>query len=160
MANSVTRELVDAFYEAYASQEPGRVAPFLHDDVEWTISGPVDVLSFCGTRHGKAAVADLSDRVIPGVFRVVSFSQDSIVMDGDRVATLNHMLARGCANDRTISYRLAHFFHFCDGRIIKFVSLLDSFDAAEQMLGRRFDVDVAAPTDLPELTDVGGIVAV
>ena len=46
-----------------------RAAEFFADDVEWTISGPVDVLLFCGTRRGKAAVLDMMERLVPLVFR-------------------------------------------------------------------------------------------
>ena len=160
MANSVTRALVDAFYEAYASHDTARLAAFLHDDVRWQITGPVDVLPFCGLRRGKAAVIDLADRVVPSVYRVVSFQQDSVLVDGDRVATLNRMSGRRCADGRSISYRLAHFIRFSDGKVIENISLLDSFDAAEQMLGHPLEVDNAAPADLPELSDAGSIVAV
>ena len=34
-----------------------------------------------------------------------------------------------------ISYRLAHFLRFRDGKIVENLSLLDSFDAVEQVLG-------------------------
>ena len=160
MTNAVSREMVDAFYAAYASHDTVRLAELLHDDVQWTISGPVSVLTYCGTRRGKAEVLDLVDRVIPGLFRVTGFVQDSVVVDGDRVATLNRLTARRCADGRVISYRLAHFIRYCDGKLIENVSLIDSFDAAEQMLGHPLDVHDQNMTELPELTDAGGLVVV
>lgn len=135
MTNAVPRSVVKAFYEAYASRDAKRVAEFLDDDVEWTISGPVDVLPFCGTRHGKAAVLDLIERLVPETFRVVSFVPTSMVVDGDRVATLNRLSATHTGDGRVISYRLAHFIRFRAGKVISNLSLIDSFDAAEQVLG-------------------------
>ncbi len=140
MTQTVSIERVDAFYEAYANHDTQKLAAMLHDDAAWTISGPVDVLGYCGAHHGKADVVDLIDRIIPSFFRVVSFVRESILIDGDRVATLNRLSARRSVDGRTISYRLAHFLRFCDGKLIENVSLIDSFDAAEQMLGHPLDV--------------------
>ncbi|HEY0303308.1 MAG TPA: nuclear transport factor 2 family protein, partial [Rhizomicrobium sp.] len=109
MTYSVPRAVVNAFYEAYASHDTVRIAQLLHDDIEWTISGPVDVLAWCGTRRGKAAVIDLVDRVIPSLFRVSHLVQEAVLVDGDCAATLNRMSARRCDDGRVISYRLAHF---------------------------------------------------
>src|SRR5664279_2509192 len=102
MADPVTRAVVEAFYRAYAAHDAAKVAEFLDDDVEWTISGPVDVLPFCGTRHGKAAVLDLIERKVTEVFRVVSFVPDAMLVDGNQVATLIRLSARS-SDGRTIS---------------------------------------------------------
>jgi ketosteroid isomerase-like protein len=72
------------FYKAYAARDANKIGEFLDDDVEWTISGPVYVLPFCGTRHGNAAVLDLIDRLVPEVFRVFSFVPDAVLVDGDQ----------------------------------------------------------------------------
>jgi ketosteroid isomerase-like protein len=148
MAETVSREKLNAFYEAYFYHDAAKVADLLHDDVVWTLSGPVGVLSYCGSYRGKAAVMDLVGRVVPAIFRVFNFIQDSVLMDGDRVATLNRLSGRRTADGRVISYRLAHFLRFRDGKVIENLSLMDSFNAAEQVLGRSFDVhgEVAAVT--------------
>src|ERR1017187_6949243 len=140
MSNSVSRAEVEAFYRAYVAREAATAAEFLDDDVEWTISGPVDVLPFCGTRRGKAAVLDLMDRLVPGVFRVFSFVPDTMLVDGNQVATLNRLSARRRDDGRAISYRLAHFMRFRDGKVIKNITLIDSFDAVEQVLGHPLAV--------------------
>ncbi len=119
MANPVPRPLVDAFYKAYAARDANKVAEFLDDNVTWTISGPVDVIPFCGTRYGKAAVIDLIVRLVPEVFRVFSFTAESMVVDGDRASTLNRLSATRSGDGRVISYRLAHFLRFRDGKVIE-----------------------------------------
>ncbi len=58
-----------------------------------------------------------------------------MLIDGDRVATLNRLWADTSADGRIISYRLAHFLRFRDGKVAENLSLLDSFDAVEQVLG-------------------------
>lgn len=146
MTYTVSRAVVEAFYKAYATHDTAGLAPLLHDDIEWTISGPVEVLAWCGKRRGKAAVIDLVDRLIPSLFRVVNLTQEAVLVDGDRAATLNRMSARRCEDGRVISYRLAHFMRFRDDQVISNLSLIDSFDAVEQMLGHSLSVHDAART--------------
>jgi ketosteroid isomerase-like protein len=134
MADPTMRSLVEAFYAAYATREPRQVAPFLHDAVAWTVSGPIELLPFCGTHRGKAAVLDLIGRQVPDVFRVYSFAPESMLVDGDRAAMLSRQRAR--TNDgRVLSFRVANFLRFHDGKLIENMPLLDSFDAVEQVLG-------------------------
>ncbi len=135
MTEPVSRAVVEAFYNAYTVRDLKRTADFLADDVEWTISGPVDVLLFCGTRRGKAAVLDMMARLVPDVFDIIKFTPNSMLIDGDQVATLNRLWARRKSNGRIISYRLAHFMRFRDGKVVENLSLIDSFDAVEQVLG-------------------------
>ena len=155
MTHTVTLEMAQAFYKAYAARDTARMAEFIADDVEWTISGPVGVLPFCGTRNGKKAVLALIDEAIPAVFQVHGFVLDQLLVDGDRVASLNRLSARA-PDGRVISYRLAHFFRFRDGKIVENLSLIDSFDAVEQVLGHPL------VPDSPPLADenAGDIVAV
>ena len=134
MSYSVPRSLVAAFYKAYAARDHDTVADFLDDDVNWTISGPVDLLRFCGTRQGKPAALDMMARVVPQVFHIVSFVQEAILVDGDRVASLNRLSAS--LGERVVSYRLAHHLRFRDGKVVDMLSLIDSFDAVQQVLGR------------------------
>ncbi len=154
MTETVSRKLVDAFYEAYASHNTENLAAMLRDDVIWTISGPVDVLSYCGIHRGKAAVIHLADKIIPNTYRVVSFTRDSILIDGDRVATLNRITGRRCADGRVITYRLAHFLHFRDSQLIEVTSIIDSFDAAEQMLGHPLEVHDGHKANIGNLVSV------
>jgi len=154
MDNPVTRARVEAFLEVYAARDAEKVAEFLHDDVVWTISGPVDVLPFCGTHRGKAEVVDLIGRQVPAVLRVFHFVPDAFLIDGDRVAALTRLSARHAADGRVISYRVANFFRFSDGKLIDNVSLLDSFDVVEQVLGHALHVH-----DAPMTAD-GDLVAV
>ena len=135
MSYSVPREVVEGFYAAYAARDIERTAAFLDDDVHWTISGPVDLLAFCGIRRGKAAVLDMMRRQVAEVFSIYSFVTDAMLIEGDQVATFNRLSARMDEDGRVISYRLAHFMRFRAGKVVENLSLIDSFDAAEQVLG-------------------------
>lgn len=148
-----TRDLVEAFYEAFTRRDSSAMAPYLADDVEWTVSGPVDVLPFCGSHRGRQAVLDLVDHGIPAVFKVFAFVLDRMVVDGDRAATLHRVSAR-TPNQRVVSYRVAHFFEFRDGKLVENLTLIDSFDAVEQVLGHPLSLDsaVGGHADEGELT--------
>jgi len=136
MSYMLSRAVLDAFYKAYATREADKIAPFIHDDVEWTISGPVDYLPFCGTHSGKAAVMDMIENKVKAVLRTFSFVPESIVIDGDRVAMLSRQSARRTKDGATISYRVANVMRFKDDKVIENFSLIDSFDAVEQVLGQ------------------------
>jgi ketosteroid isomerase-like protein len=154
MAYEVPRSVVDAFYAVYATRDADKIAQYLHDDIEWTISGPVDYLAFCGTHRGKAAAIDLIKRQIPLVLRTHDFMLEAIVVDGDQAAMLSRQSSRRTADDRAISYRVANFMRFLDGKVVENISLIDTFDAVEQVLGRPL-----ALHDAPRI-DRGGLVVV
>jgi ketosteroid isomerase-like protein len=131
----VPRPLVEAFYEVYASRDVTKIAPYLDDDVEWTISGPVDLLPFCGTHRGKAEVLDMIGRQVPAVLRTFSFVPEAMLVQGDQAAMLSRQSSRRTVDGRTMSYRVANFMRFRNDVLLSNLSLIDSFDAVEQVLG-------------------------
>jgi ketosteroid isomerase-like protein len=152
---SVSRDTVERFRSVYALRDVDKIAEFLADDVEWTISGPVEYLEFCGTHRGKANVLDLISRKIRRVLRTFNFEPEAVVIDGDQVAMLHRQSSRRTEDGRVINYRVANFIRFRDGKIVQNLSLLDSFDAVEQVLGQRIQFDLGKPPAEP-----AGIVAV
>lgn len=58
-----------------------------------------------------------------------------MLINGERAAPVNDLSARPPESGRTICLRVAHFLRFRDGKIIENVSIVDSCDAAEQVLG-------------------------
>lgn len=137
MSYEVPRALAQAFYDVYATRDADRIAYFLHGDVEWTISGPVDYLTFCGTHRGKTAVLDMIRRQIPLVLRTYRFEPErELVVDGDQAAALSRQCARRTADGAAVSYRVANFMRFRDDKLVQNLTLIDTFDAVEQLLGR------------------------
>jgi ketosteroid isomerase-like protein len=140
----VSRQIVDAFYEALAAacaqRDLARIVPFLHNDIEWTINGPVDVLTYCGARHGPVGVLYLIARVQPGVVIITAFRREGVLGDGDGAAALVRLTGVHTASGAIVSYRVAQFMRFCDNQVIEFHAVIDSFDAAEQVLGRPLEL--------------------
>ncbi len=148
MAGPVAHSVVKAFYEAYVSRDPARIASFVHDDVAWIIMGPVDVLSFCGEHRGKAAVIALFAARIPELIEFRGFDPEEMLIDGDRVAMFGRLSGIQRSTGRGISYRCAQFVHFRNGKVISFRAIIDSFDAAEQLIGHRIAVKRRSESEL------------
>jgi ketosteroid isomerase-like protein len=96
----------------------------------------------------------LLERDIPEFLAKRRFVPSATLMDGDRAAVLGRLVATKRHDGHAVSYRTAHFMRFRDEKVIEYVSIIDSFDAVEQMIGRRLDVH-----DDHE-TKMGGLVAV
>jgi ketosteroid isomerase-like protein len=155
---AVSRSTVQAFYLAYVTRDSVRIEPLLDDDVEWMISGPVDVLPFCGQRRGKTSVLEIFDRLIPETFEITGFEPQSLLIDGDRVAMMSVLSAVTQEHSRKISYRVAHFMRFRNDKVVEFCSIIDSFDAAEQVLGHS--IDVSQQLSERDLTAAGDLIMV
>lgn len=141
MTNPVTRQVVERFYAALAVRDLETLAPYLDDDVVWTISGPVDILPICGRHSGKANVLRMLDGQVPTLFTDRRFTVSAMLIDGDRAAVLGRLTATLYANGRSISYRTGKFMQFRDGKLIDYTSIIDSFDAAEQVLGHSLGMN-------------------
>ncbi len=144
MTDPVARSAAQAFYRAYVSRDPAQIAACLDDDVEWSIVGPVDLLPFCGQHRGKKAVIKLFTHLIPEIFEFRSFEPKEFLVDGDRAATFSRLSGVQRSTGRIISYRCAQFLRFREDKLVCFRAIIDSFDAAEQMIGRSIDLKLDA----------------
>jgi ketosteroid isomerase-like protein len=140
MDETISRAGVEAFYRAVGERDHETAARYLADDVVWTIAGPIDILPFCGTCRGKAAVLNLLERLIPATIGTRQIVAEAILVDGDRAAALSRLTGKRNDNGRSISYRLAQFFMFRDGKVVEYFAVLDSFDAVEQVIGHRIEM--------------------
>lgn len=154
MSDFVPRAVVEAFYRALASGDVETLAGYLDDEVTWTISGPVDVLPFCGQRSGKALVLKLLGSDIPELLHKRRLVPNDILVDGNRAAVFGKLMASRCDLDQPISYRLAQFARFRDEKLVEFISIIDSFDAVEQVLGHPIAVHDGRHADTGDLIAV------
>lgn len=84
---------------------------------------------------------------VPSVLPTREFIPDVKLVDGDRAAILGRLHGTHFLDGRSINYRISHFMKFRNGRLVEYLSVLDSFDAAEQMLGHRLDGADTAPVE-------------
>lgn len=122
-----------------ADRDGNTLASYLHNDVVWTISGPVDILPFCGWRVGKDGVMKLLMQDSPAFLSDRRFVPNTMLIDGSNAAVLARLTAIKREDGHAISYRIAHFIKFHEEMVVEYVSIIDSFDAVEQMLGYNLD---------------------
>lgn len=155
---TITHDFVREFLRTRQTCNPAQLEPYLDDDVDWLISGPVDVLPHCGHRKGKAAVIDMVCRIAPDIFDKRNFEIDHLLVQGDYAATMSRFRATHAVTKRSISYRSAHFMRFRDDKLVWFRGLIDSFSATEQFMGHELDLDHAP--DLISIAPDGDLVEV
>lgn len=120
-----------------------RLEPFLHDDVEWMVFGPMDLLPFFGRRQGKQAVLAMC-REIAATLELQKCEKEASLFDGQNAAAMVKITTLYKPTGRVLSLRLAQFAQFRDGKLQRIRAVFDSFDAAEQTLGRQIDLSAAA----------------
>jgi ketosteroid isomerase-like protein len=140
--------LVKEYFQACVSRDPQRISKCLDDDVLWSLGGPVDLLPFCGQRRGKQAVIDTIVGLTPTVMRMTGMDIEELLTDGDRAAAIIRVTAIHAGTGRTVSYRNAHFMRFRDGKMVELRALIDTFDAAEQILGHPINTSLDTPPDI------------
>jgi len=139
MPNTVSRDRAAAFYNALATRDPDRIAPFLDDDVDWLLVGPVELFAYCGQHVGKAAVLD--------VFHQIGQSEhahgnvrDFLLVDDDCAAALTRLRNTEIRTGREINFRVAHFARFRNSKVIEYCGMPDSLGKIEQTLGHPLDM--------------------
>ncbi len=128
------REFVRTFCEALASRDPSQLRPMLADDVEWTIFGPIDYFPCFGTRRGKEAVIEAMCREIADYLQLQRCDFERMLFDGDSGASLVRVSAQHIPSGRVLTFRMAQFIKFRDGKLVEMRAILDSFDVVEQVL--------------------------
>ncbi len=143
MSDHPMRGFVRAFCDALSAREPARIAPLIHDDIDWTVFGPVDLLPFFGHRKGQAAVLSMLGRIAENL-QLRGCDMERALTDGDHAAIMMRVIARDLRSSRTLSLRLALFAQFSGDKLTVLRAVFDTFDAAEQALGRHIDLSAAA----------------
>lgn len=143
MTEMTMRGFVRAFCEAFLTRDVERIAVYLDDDVDWIVFGPVDLFPFFGQRSGRQAVLDMYAD-LEASLEIKSCERDSTLVDGDQAASMIRLTAVHKQTGRTLTMRLAHLAQFRGGKVVRMRALFDSFDFAEQVLGREISLTAAA----------------
>ena len=149
MTTAVSAELVREFFAARVAGDRARIGALIDDDIDWSISGPVDILPYAGHRRGKQAVLDTVVHLGRKIFEITDVQIDDIVVDGDKAIVRTRLSGVHRPTGRRISYHGAQLLAYRDGMIIRYRAIIDSFDAAEQVLGREIDISDAPPNAGP-----------
>jgi ketosteroid isomerase-like protein len=128
-----------SFYQALGARDWPRLETYLEGDVDWIMFGPVDVLPDCGVRHGKAAVISMF-RDAQRHIATAEFRPDFLVVDGDRAAAFLRQTGFLKGTGRKVVLRVAHFMRLRGHAIAQFRGIVDSLDAAAQVMDTWVDM--------------------
>jgi ketosteroid isomerase-like protein len=135
MPEDATRAAVTDLYDAYARGDGERVARYIDDEIDWVIHGPVQVFPFAGARRGKRAVLDALGAIAKD-YSIERYVPQLVAVDGDSAAVMSNVAFRQRSTGRVLSFHIADFMRFRDGRIVEFREFANTFDLVEQALGR------------------------
>jgi ketosteroid isomerase-like protein len=138
MTTATSRDRIESFLETLATRDPESIGSFLADDIDWLLTGPIELFPYCGQRIGKEAVVD-AYRLIASTLNITELKRDHALIDGDSVATLARIGARHESGNE-VSLRVATFTRFRDGMVVEMCTIMDSLGMVEQVLGRPLDL--------------------
>lgn len=143
MTVEILRGFSRALCDALATHDTQPIEPFLHPDVEWMMYGPVDLFPFMGQRKGKDTVL-AAIRELAATVTLTRCEPERVLFDGSEAASLVRLTAQDHRSGRTLTVRMAQFASAQDGQLRSVRLLFDTLDAAEQALGREFDLSQVA----------------
>jgi uncharacterized protein len=121
--------LVQKVYDAFGRGDLQTILSCLADDIDWTTEGP-EIVPFAGKRKGLAQAK--------GFFEALATTQtgmkltiDRMIAQGDMVATTGRYACTVTATGKKMDSPIGHFFTIRDGKICRYVGLLDTAATAE-----------------------------
>ena len=124
-----------AVHSAINERQLEDLEALIDEDVDWAIYGPIEMFPFLGARRGKAAVLEVI-RQITDNFRIHRFDRESIMLGVDSASSMMRYSLTVLDSGKPVNLRVAHFARFRAGRLFSLRVLVDSFELAEQALGR------------------------
>jgi ketosteroid isomerase-like protein len=133
------RKRVYEIYEAFSAGKLDLLADTFDENVDFRSTAPIEVFPYLGHRRGKTEVVKTL-WAVHGEFAPVTFLPIWMVAQDDTAGVLLSMHATHRATGREIRLFASHFLRFRNDRIVEYRAIIDSFEAAQQVLGREFDV--------------------
>jgi ketosteroid isomerase-like protein len=139
MTKSALHARLDTLYAAFQRGQIDFVLNSFDDDIEFISNAPIELFPFLGHRRGKTAVAQ-AIKSVHDEFDIQSYEPVSALVESEQAAVM--LFARGISRKtgRSVQLAIAHFLKFRNDKIIELREFMDSFSAAEQMLGRALDI--------------------
>lgn len=138
MATEMTRAALEDMIDAFQCGDHERLAARYDDDIQWLLYAPTSIFPFAGLKQGKSAVLT-GLLLLYQSYSIAGHDVSLTVVDGHRAASITDIRLIQRSTGRVITAKLASFFRFRDGRLVGYRGFTDSFDWAEQVLGREID---------------------
>ena len=115
----MSRETLEALYDAFGRGDMEAVAATYADDIEWRVNGPSPV---AGTYHGKDAVFEFFQRMMGQYEGTLSVEVTAMVADDEHGFV--HVRESATRPDE-VTYSGIHAWRFRDGKCAGFESFYD-----------------------------------
>ena len=111
--------LVKRLYDAFAETDIIELLTALHDDIEWVMPGPPEILPFAGTWKGRESVGRLL-AVLAGTLVFELFEPRRFLADGDTVVVTGHSRDRMLATGRIVEIDWVAIIEVRDGKVVRY----------------------------------------
>lgn len=142
MTDQQSRQCVLEFLDAFYAGDTPRLEACCHDGFTSIVHAPVDIFPHLGLKESKAWIAQ-AIRIQQERYSARRYTMHSMIVEGDRVATLIQAKLTKRSDQRVLQFAIADFFNLQDGLVLSHQSLFDSFDFLQQVLGRDLTGDFA-----------------
>jgi hypothetical protein len=143
MPDHQSRQCVLDFLDAFYAGDAPRLEACCHEGFTSIIHAPVDIFPHLGLKKGKAWVTQ-AIRIQQERYSVRRYALQSVIVDGERAATLIHISLTKRSDQRIVQLTVGDFYTLRDGLILEHQSFFDSFDFLQQVLGRDLTDNFAA----------------
>jgi ketosteroid isomerase-like protein len=137
--STLLKERIYEIYEAFSAGKLDLLADLFDEHADFVSNAPTNVFPYLGRHVGRAAIMKALSAV-HDEFESLTFLPMWIVVEDDTAGAILSICARHRTTKRVLHFFAAHFLRFRDDRIVEYRSIMDSFEAAQQLLGREFDV--------------------
>jgi len=135
MVESLNRQRVLNFLDAFYSGDIEGALSRCSDDIEFFSNAPIDILPHMGHHRGKDEVRGMW-QTIHGRYSEMRYEVPIIVAEAARVAANIRVFFRKSVNNRIVQFDLAAFYTLGDGRITHIREIMDTYDLVQQVLER------------------------
>jgi ketosteroid isomerase-like protein len=133
------RTILLQIQDAFRKNDYERLAALYHDDIDWIFHGPTSIFPEVGHRRGKIEVFKTM-AALNMLYRFEQFTTEQLIAENNAAASVADVRMVQRSTGRIIQCKIASFHRVRDGLVIEYRGFTDSFDAAEQVLGREFPV--------------------
>jgi ketosteroid isomerase-like protein len=124
MSEQQNAALIQSLYDAFSRGDLPFILDRLTEDVEWTLEGP-SIIPYAGKRKGIAQVKEFFEALV-GTQTNMKLTMGPLMAQGDQVSGLGRYAATVVATGRSFDTPVGHFFTVRDGKISRFVDLVDT----------------------------------
>jgi len=124
MSEQQNAALIQSLYDAFSRGDLPFILDRLTEDVEWTLEGP-SIIPYAGKRKGIAQVKEFFEALV-GTQTNMILTMGPLMAQGDQVSGLGRYAATVVATGRSFDTPVGHFFTVRDGKISRFVDLVDT----------------------------------